>query len=647
MAKAKKKRKKWFTQQIKVTEFVVGLCDLVDGSEVKVVFFVGAGCSISSGIPGAKKLVLKWLEFLKRKKTGNPDGLDEWAKGRIPGYDPEDPAAKYGEVFFEAYPDEKLRQLEIERICANAKPELGYILLAQLMSDKKYGPHFNAVLTTNFDDLIAEAFYLYSYDRPRMYVHESLYKYIDTDTIKPFVIKLHGDAHYDPKSTKLETVELNPKVRETIDHLLYKKALVFLGYGGNDNSIAKWFEDVKWVRHSDFDELLFHIAEEFDLSIPKKKVFLERYEKVERIYQEALGRFQKAAPEIVDAKEREALVEAVSKTAKQFQNWWAVQLEADKYEKTDTRKADEIYRDGLEQFPDSSELMGNYAVFLKNIREDCPAAEEYYKRAIKAGPNNPNALGNYAVFLKNVHEDYEAAEDYYKRAVEADPENAINSNNYGLFLYEIRKDYDGAEEYFKRAIKADPDYAKALGNYALILKNVREDFDAAEKYYKRAVEADPDNTVNLGNYANFLYGIREDYPAAEEYYKRAIKADPKDADYLGNYAGFLFARGRADEAKKYLEKALELADNDPLIVESYFYRYAHSDDKKERAAALSEVKKLITSGVRSPGWDLSQNVARAVEDGHPEPEFLALLAKVIADEAAASELDQFEAWKDA
>ncbi len=56
---------------------------------------------------------------------------------------------------------------------------------------------------------------------------------------------------------------------------------------------------------------------------------------------------------------------------------------------------------------------------------------------------------------------------------------------------------------------------------------------------------------------------------------------------------------------------------------------------------------MITSGYRSPDFDLSKNVARAVEDGHPEPEFLALLAKVIADEADSAELDEFEVWKSA
>jgi len=131
------------------------------------------------------------------------------------------------------------------------------------------------------------------------------------------------------------------------------------------------------------------------------------------------------------------------------------------------------------------------------------------------------------------------------------------------------------------------------------------------------------------------------------YFERALEINPADPTNLANYAGFLFARGRGEEANGYLDKTLELTDEELLKLECHFYRYAHTEDEKERAEALKEVKELIASGVRSPKFDLSQNVTRAIEDGHPEPEFLALLAKVIADEADASELDKFEVWKKA
>lgn len=49
--------------------------------------------------------------------------------------------------------------------------------------------------------------------------------------------------------------------------------------------------------------------------------------------------------------------------------------------------------------------------------------------------------------------------------------------------------------------------------------------------------------------------------------------------------------------------------------------------------------------MRSPDWHLSINVERAVEDGHPHPNFLDKLAKVITDEINIEELDTFEVWQ--
>ena len=56
---------------------------------------------------------------------------------------------------------------------------------------------------------------------------------------------------------------------------------------------------------------------------------------------------------------------------------------------------------------------------------------------------------------------------------------------------------------------------------------------------------------------------------------------------------------------------------------------------------------MIAAGARSPYWDLTGNVERAVADKHPETELLSVLAKVIAEEEKASALNKFEAWKKA
>lgn len=50
----------------------------------------------------------------------------------------------------------------------------------------------------------------------------------------------------------------------------------------------------------------------------------------------------------------------------------------------------------MEVDPNHANILGNYAVFLRNVRGDDVGAEEHYRRALEADPNHANNLGNYA-----------------------------------------------------------------------------------------------------------------------------------------------------------------------------------------------------------------------------------------------------------
>jgi tetratricopeptide (TPR) repeat protein len=313
----------------------------------------------------------------------------------------------------------------------------------------------------------------------------------------------------------------------------------------------------------------------------------------------------------------------------------------------DYDKAEEFYKRAIETDPNHANNLGGYAIFLRSIREDYDKAEELYKRAIEANPNHAGHLGNYAVFMESIREDYDKAEELYKRAIEADPSVANILGNYAIFLRSIREDYDKAEELYKRAIEADPSDANILGNYAIFMKSSREDYDKAEELYKRAIEANPNHAGHLGNYASFLKSIREDYDKAEELYKRAIEADPSDANILGNYAGLLLARDSKEEGFKKLERAQRHADRNDLRLELWFYKYAHKDDAAERIKALKEIKKLIGEGERSDGYDMTDNVKRAIAEGHPNPDLLTDLERVISAGKDAKDLEKYEEWKQA
>ena len=380
-----------------------------------------------------------------------------------------------------------------------------------------------------------------------------------------------------------------------------------------ETDFGEWLEsrtEAFWIEHLSFDELMVLVFQEFDLSHPDTR----RFDKLMTTYRETFSKLSKGVEAKEESELKDRLVSAVSKTAEEFKDWWSVELAARKVKESDPEEADRIYKAGIERFPQSHELLGNYANFLRQVAKKPDEAESYYRRAIEAHSTHAINLGNYASFLNNVRQKMGEAESYYQRALEA-----------------------------------DPTHADILGNYATFLKNVRQKMDEAESYYQRALEADPTDATNLGNYAVFLKNVRQKMDEAESYYQRALEADPTDADYLGNYAGFLLSRCRPQEGLQLLERAIQAATletNEVSLLECQFYRYAHAPEA-ERAEALSEIRGLLEKNVRSRDWDFTQNIERARQDGHPNIELLEALAKVISENGDLATLDPFDEWQKA
>jgi Tfp pilus assembly protein PilF len=293
-------------------------------------------------------------------------------------------------------------------------------------------------------------------------------------------------------------------------------------------------------------------------------------------------------------------------------------------------QAERYYLKALEAKPDHANVNGNYAIFLKDVRIDFDQAERHYLKALDAQPDNVNNNGNYASFLSTVRKDYDKAEQHYLKALEADSNDAHVNGNYAIFLYTVRKDYDSAERHFLKALEAESDNTNVNTNYAVFLKDIRKDFDKAEQHYLKALEAEPENANKNGNYAVFLKDIRKDYDKAEQHYLKALEAEPDDAINNGNYAQMLLASGRKEEGTPYFEKAFENCERDDLVLELWFYRYAHYEEHRNRAH--QEIEQLLSKGARSVGWNLTANIERAIADGHPDPGELRRLAAAISNE---------------
>jgi len=56
---------------------------------------------------------------------------------------------------------------------------------------------------------------------------------------------------------------------------------------------------------------------------------------------------------------------------------------------------------------------------------------------------------------------------------------------------------------------------------------------------------------------------------------------------------------------------------------------------------------ILTKNARSPNWDFSENIQRAIQAGHPDAEWLSKLAAVINNKADPNTLNDWPAWRNA
>jgi Tfp pilus assembly protein PilF len=164
----------------------------------------------------------------------------------------------------------------------------------------------------------------------------------------------------------------------------------------------------------------------------------------------------------------------------------------------------------------------------------------------------------------------------------------------------------------------------------------------------KLIEADPENPMYLGNFAVFLSDVRKDHERAQEMYERAIKADPEHAIHLGNFAQLLFCIGDKEKAQQILARAHseDTGERADVTLELAFCQYAHGP-ASDRADALTQIRSLLENDVRSPEWNLSGNVQRAVEDGFRPKTWLKKLAAVISDGEPLDSLEKWAAWQKA
>lgn len=213
--------------------------------------FLGAGASISSGIPSAGLCIWEWKRniFL----TNNPgvekqfseltlrsvqDRIQRWLddKGMYPANgSPEE----YSFYIEQCYPiSQHRRQFFADKI-RSAQPHVGYKLLCLLAE----AGIITSTWTTNFDGLVAKAAAGFSITPVEVGIdcqHRAVRQLRHGELL---CVSLHGDYRYDElKNTDEELQNQEAQLKQALTTELENTALIVLGYSGRDKSVMEALE---------------------------------------------------------------------------------------------------------------------------------------------------------------------------------------------------------------------------------------------------------------------------------------------------------------------------------------------------------------------------------------------------------------------
>lgn len=213
--------------------------------------FLGAGASVSSGIPSAQSCIWEWKRDLFL--TNNPGLEEQFAELSLPSvqrriqqwldaqgtYPREGADDEYGFYIRACFPIADDRRAFFQEKVRGAQPHVGYRLLCHLAK----ADLIRSVWSTNFDGLPARAAANFSLTPFEVGIDTQGRVARSANTGELLCVSLHGDYRYDDlKNTPDELQRQEEALRSALIDELRQRTLIVCGYSGRDHSIMEALE---------------------------------------------------------------------------------------------------------------------------------------------------------------------------------------------------------------------------------------------------------------------------------------------------------------------------------------------------------------------------------------------------------------------
>lgn len=543
-------------------------------SDVKFCFILGAGASVSSGIPTGLQMMSQWRDYLLQESKNIPNLIEERAENL--GI-PEEEYAHIFKLDYELKSEDyfTLYDLRFEGTSNSAStfleehmtgksPSCDYYYLADLLCNTKN----RLVITTNFDSLMEDALFISQSTHPLVAGHESLAPLIGNDSRRPVVAKIHRDLLYKPMNRREETQALERSWIQPLSKALSKYIPVVIGYGGGDQSLMSLLQELQldgifwctrgerekpsekiqkiieqhngyWVPILGFDELLLQIYEKFNqehmehenicqkirsMSEKNCDAFQKSFDKVTQDYDVSRKQVSSAAQSgdisgIVTAIARAEKSDSADNTDADLENeLLAIRIALGA---TQNRGAVALCTDALKRYPNESRIY-NLRSTARHHQRDYQAALEDANVAIQLNPNNAQYYNSRGVTLHEMRWLEEALKDKNK-AVQLAPNNARYYNSRSMTLHEMKR-FGRALEDANQAIQLDPDNAQYYDSRSATLRELKRLEEALEDETK-AVQLEPQNALFYRHRALILHALgREEEAQKDEETAKALSS---------------------------------------------------------------------------------------------------------------------------
>jgi len=256
--------------------------------------------------------------------------------------------------------------------------------------------------------------------------------------------------------------------------------------------------------------------------------------------------------------------------------------------------AERAYRTALEANRNDVRAMMGLS-FVHEARQQAPAADKLLQKAIATQPGNWRTLNGYGSFLFSQGRYLDAA-GVFRQAVALEPQNFQARGNLGAAL-SMAGEFADAKQVYEDALKIR-DYRNAYSNLG-VLYYFLWDFQKSVATHRKAIELNPDDAIRWVNLGDSLHFAGQDAESRKAFARSAelaaqrLAVDPTDTDTLFAYAWALHMLGRWEEARDVLEKAHELAPEDPF---GLYYAGLIQLRSGEKDAAMASFRRAIENG---------------------------------------------------